>query len=131
MFGEPLGRRQRRRVGYVPQNLGLYADLTAAENLQFRAAVFGVSTSDAHLSDEYESLIADHPLGLQRRTAFHAATQHRPEVLILDEPTSGVSPLSRSRLVACRTSSTSKPTTVSVCSCPPTTWTKQNRPTGS
>jgi ABC-type multidrug transport system ATPase subunit len=98
MFGEPLGRRQRRRVGYVPQNLGLYADLTAAENLHFRAAAFGVSTPDADQDDEYGSLIADHPLGLQRRTAFRAATQHRPEVLILDEPTSGVSPLSRSRL---------------------------------
>ena len=42
LFGQPQGRRQRGHIGYVPQNLGLYTDLTAAENLEFRAAVFGV-----------------------------------------------------------------------------------------
>lgn len=99
LFGEPHSRRQRRRIGYVPQNLGLYADLTGAENLEFRADVFGAGArGDLADTPADRSLIADQPLGLQRRIAFDAATQHQPELLILDEPTSGVSPLARSRL---------------------------------
>jgi ABC-2 type transport system ATP-binding protein len=95
LFGEPQTRRQRRRVGYVPQNLGLYRDLTAAENLEFRAQAFGAV---AATSDFGSGLVRDLPLGTQRRAAFTAATQHDPELLILDEPTSGVSPLSRTVL---------------------------------
>lgn len=102
LFGEPHSRAQRRRIGYVPQNLGLYADLTADENLEFRAEAFGV---DARLGDTdagevaaRRSLLGDLPLGVQRRIAFDAAIQHDPALLILDEPTSGVSPLARSRL---------------------------------
>lgn len=97
LFGEPLTLEQRRRIGYVPQNLGLYSDLTVAENLEFRADVFA---TDAALptTDAGRELVRAQPLGLQRRTAFAAATQHDPELLILDEPTSGVSPLSRSHL---------------------------------
>lgn len=96
LFGEPQTREQRRRVGYVPQNLGLYRDLTAAENLQFRAEVFGVH--EANGSGYGPQLVRDLPLGIQRRAAFAAATQHDPELLVLDEPTSGVSPLARSAL---------------------------------
>ncbi|HSM65066.1 MAG TPA: ABC transporter ATP-binding protein [Ilumatobacteraceae bacterium] len=97
LFGDPHSRDQRKRIGYVPQNLGLYTDLTADENLQFRAAAFGGRVADDIVIGR-SPLVADQPLGLQRRTAFQAATQHSPDLLILDEPTSGVSPLSRSRL---------------------------------
>ncbi len=45
LFGGPPSRRSRRRVGYVPQTLGLYDDLTPAENLAFSASVFGHGTS--------------------------------------------------------------------------------------
>lgn len=96
LFGEPHSRAQRRRIGYVPQNLGLYRDLTVAENLDFRAAAFGAESIG--FAGESDSLIEDISLGAQRRSAFAAATQHDPELLILDEPTSGVSPLSRARL---------------------------------
>ena len=97
LFGEPQTREQRRRIGYVPQNLGLYRDLTAGENLEFRAQAFGSATAD--LSAQGGSgLVGDLPLGAQRRAAFAAATQHSPELLVLDEPTSGVSPLSRTKL---------------------------------
>jgi ABC-2 type transport system ATP-binding protein/ribosome-dependent ATPase len=96
LFGQVQTREQRRRIGYVPQNLGLYTDLTAAENLEFRADVFGVDP--AALGDIDDGLIRSMSLGMQRRAAFAAATQHRPELLVLDEPTSGVSPLARSDL---------------------------------
>jgi ABC-2 type transport system ATP-binding protein/ribosome-dependent ATPase len=96
VLGSAPSRELRRRIGYVPQNLGLYRDLTTAENLEFRADAFGGAPASPPFSDG--GLIADLPLGLQRRAAFVAATQHDPEVLVLDEPTSGVSPLARSRL---------------------------------
>jgi ABC-type multidrug transport system ATPase subunit len=98
LFGEPLTREQRRRIGYVPQNLGLYGDLTARENLEFRADIFGVETDAESGRSVDTGLVRSMPLGRQRLTAFAAATQHRPELLILDEPTSGVSPLARSDL---------------------------------
>lgn len=94
VFGAPVARSQRHRIGYVPQNLGLYRDLTAAENLAFRAAAFGVRPA----ATDVRGLVADLPLGVQRRVAFTAATQHDPDLLILDEPTSGVSPLARTVL---------------------------------
>ena len=102
LFGEPPGIEQRRRIGYVPQNLGLYTDLTVSENLAFRREVFaagrhsGSTAADGLAADD--RLVGDLPLGMQRRVAFTAALQHRPELLVLDEPTSGVSPLARSEL---------------------------------
>ena len=96
LFGQPPTRSERRRVGYVPQNLGLYRDLTIRENLEFRAALFGATPSDFAAHDE--QLLGQLSLGVQRQAAFEAATQHRPDLLVLDEPTSGVSPLARSRL---------------------------------
>ena len=96
LFGAPPSAAERRRVGYVPQNLGLYRDLTVRENLEFRAELFGARPS-AFAQDE-PLVVGRLPLGVQRQAAFEAATQHRPELLVLDEPTSGVSPLARSRL---------------------------------
>ncbi len=100
LFGELPTRQQRRRIGYVPQNLGLYLDLTAAENLEFHAEIFGVERVPTAGTDQpfAHELIRTLSLGDQRRVAFTAATQHHPELLVLDEPTSGVSPLSRSDL---------------------------------
>ena len=97
LFGRRHDRELRRRIGYVPQNLGLYTDLTTAENLQFRADVYG-GARIATDGPAAEGLVADLPLGIQRQVAFQSATQHEPELLVLDEPTSGVSPLARSRL---------------------------------
>lgn len=96
LFGEPQTREQRRRIGYVPQNLGLYTDLTASENLEFRADVFRVEP--VTLDGIADGLVRSMSLGRQRRTAFAAATQHDPDLIVLDEPTSGVSPLGRSDL---------------------------------
>ena len=138
LLGEQPSRLTRRRIGYVPQGLGLYDDLTVAENLEFAAAVFGtrqVPQANHRLADHRlaDHRLADHrhadrrradrrradrsradqaaaliggpaipvgqlPLGVQRRAAFAEALSHQPELLILDEPTSGVDPLGRARL---------------------------------
>ncbi|MCB2223602.1 MAG: ABC transporter ATP-binding protein [Actinobacteria bacterium] len=97
LFGEPPGRATRLRIGYVPQSLGLWRDLTAAENMEFSAGVFGVPPTDTP-AGAGGRLVGNLSLGVQRRVAFAAALQHRPDLLILDEPTSGVAPLSRARL---------------------------------
>ncbi len=100
LFGAPPSRRTRQRIGYVPQGLGLYEDLTVAENLAFAAAVFGNRTAGlaADRTTWPRVPVGRLPLGLQRRAAFVQALSHEPDLLILDEPTSGVDPLGRARL---------------------------------
>jgi ABC-2 type transport system ATP-binding protein len=98
---EPVARIDRRVMGYVPQGLGLYPDLTVSENVQFAAASFGVAVPsiDAEGLGQIADLrVAEISLGLRRRVAFLVARSHDPSVLILDEPTSGVGPLGRARL---------------------------------
>ena len=101
LFGQPPSRETRQRLGYVPQTLGLYADLTVTENLRFIAQAFGTAPP-ADLPDDLSEvrgrLVGDIGLGLQRQLAFVAALAHSPALLVLDEPTSGVDPLARSRL---------------------------------
>jgi ABC-2 type transport system ATP-binding protein len=100
LFGAPPGLRGRRRVGYVPQNLGLYGDLTVAENWAFVEGVFGLgrATLPVSLAPWGDHRLAELPLGVQRQAAFAVALSHRPELLVLDEPTSGVGPLGAARL---------------------------------
>ena len=101
LFGQTPSRATRRRLGYVPQSLGLYTDLTVTENLRFTAHAFGTApqtTLPDELSEVQERLVGDIGLGLQRQLAFVAALAHNPSLLVLDEPTSGVDPLARSRL---------------------------------
>lgn len=97
LFGLPPSRETRRRIGYVPQGLGLYRDLSAAENLAFAAAAFRVPPQ-APPPGTGTATVGHLPLGQQRRVAFAAALQHHPDLLVLDEPTSGVAPLTRARL---------------------------------
>ncbi|HEV8649739.1 MAG TPA: ABC transporter ATP-binding protein [Actinomycetes bacterium] len=114
LFGRAPSRETRARLGYVPQGLGLYDDLTVAENLAFSARAFGVApagrdratappgSADTDLDRDVAAvageLVGDLPLGLRRRVAFAAALAHRPDLLVLDEPTSGVDPLGRTHL---------------------------------
>jgi ABC-2 type transport system ATP-binding protein len=101
LFGEAPSRRTRRRLGYVPQRLGLYEDLTVEENLAFSARAFGRDPRvalEADLEPERGRLVRDLSLGIRRRVAFAAALAHDPDLLVLDEPTSGVGPLARARL---------------------------------
>ncbi|HUZ70054.1 MAG TPA: ABC transporter ATP-binding protein [Candidatus Saccharimonadales bacterium] len=100
LFGAAPSMSTRRRLGYVPQTLGLYDDLTVEENWTFTASAFGT----AHLAvppsigTTRNQLVGTLPLGVQRRVAFAVAFSHEPELLVLDEPTSGVGPLNRARL---------------------------------
>lgn len=100
VFGAPPSRHTLRRLGYMPQSLGLYQELSVRQNVEFVAEAFGLS--EQPLPEALEAVAArpvrEIGLGLQRRLAFHCALSHRPELVILDEPTSGVDPLARTRL---------------------------------
>ena len=99
LFGQPPSGRARRRLGYVPQGLGLYQDLTPAENLAFARSVYGYSNGAGEsVIRGTNQVVGQLPLGRQRQIAFAEALDHGPELLILDEPTSGVSPLGSARL---------------------------------
>jgi ABC-2 type transport system ATP-binding protein len=100
LLGAPPSQESQKRLGYVPQGLGLYGDLTVSENLAFTAHAYDIEpiTLTGPLADSSNRLVRDIPLGLQRRLAFASAVQHTPEILILDEPTSGVGPLAAARL---------------------------------
>jgi ABC-2 type transport system ATP-binding protein len=110
LFGQPPSRQTRSRLGYVPQSLGLYDDLTTAENMAFTAKVFNIAGGAGGSSPRASTalpepirpyatdLIGSMPLGAQRRVAFAQALSHKPDLLVLDEPTSGVDPLGRARL---------------------------------
>ena len=90
LAGSPPNRVGRRKLGYVPQGLGLYAELTVGENLAFAAQAFGCQPAELPpvLADDADTLVGGLPLGLRRQVAFLCALQHSPDVLVLDEPTS-------------------------------------------
>jgi ABC-2 type transport system ATP-binding protein/ribosome-dependent ATPase len=100
LFGQPPSLRSRRRLGYVSQSLGLYDDLTPAENLAFARAAFGGDDSVMAAAGDWAAdvPVGSLPLGMQRRVAFAQALSHKPDLLVLDEPTSGVDPLASTRL---------------------------------
>lgn len=101
LFGERPSLETRRRIGYVAQGLGLYPSLSALENLEFAASVHGVAVHEQirELARPFgRKPTALLPLGAKRQLAFLAATLHHPELLVLDEPTSGMDALARARL---------------------------------
>ena len=94
----------RGRIGYVAQKFSLYGNLTVAENLAFFGGAYGVrgralKTRVAELLDQFDLDPAAPsgllPAGHRQRLAMAAALIHRPEILFLDEPTSGIDPLTR------------------------------------
>ncbi|WP_296259601.1 MULTISPECIES: ribosome-associated ATPase/putative transporter RbbA [unclassified Pseudomonas] len=96
----------RRRVGYMSQAFSLYSELTVRQNLVLHAQLFQMPEQQIsprinelaerfNLADVLESLPESLPLGIRQRLSLAVATVHRPELLILDEPTSGVDPIAR------------------------------------
>ncbi|MGH9318621.1 MAG: ATP-binding cassette domain-containing protein [Vicinamibacteria bacterium] len=94
------------RIGYMSQLFSLYGDLTVEENLAFFARLYGVppqrrkeridwALEIAGLTDRRDRLTAELPLGYKQRLALGSAVLHEPPILFLDEPTSGVDPISR------------------------------------
>ena len=98
--GGPPSRATRAKLGYVPQGMGLYPELTVSENLAFTAQAYGCAPANLpeSLVPHADRLVGAIPLGLRRQLAFLCAVQHAPTALVLDEPTSGVEPLARARL---------------------------------
>lgn len=92
---------QRQTLGYVPQNIGMYVDLTVRENVEFTAAAYSAEKAGGELLRRFDgspdTLVREIPLGSQRLLAFDVARLHNPKLLILDEPTSGMGPLQRAR----------------------------------
>jgi ABC-2 type transport system ATP-binding protein len=98
--------KARGRLGYMAQRFSLYANLTVAENLRFFASTYGLegkaratrldwALDTFELAPYADSNSGDLPLGFKQRLAFAAALMHEPDILFLDEPTSGVDPLAR------------------------------------
>lgn len=97
----------RRRVGYMPGRFSLYQDLTVEENLHFFATVFGTSIRENYdlVRDIYSQIEPFRTRragalsgGMKQKLALSCALIHKPEVLFLDEPTTGVDPVSRREL---------------------------------
>jgi ribosome-dependent ATPase len=111
LFGhevDPNDIETRRRVGYMSQSFSLYSELSVRQNLDLHASLFdlppGQSTqrigemiSRFDLGDVTEDLPDSLPLGIRQRLQLAVAVLHNPEMLILDEPTSGVDPIARDR----------------------------------
>jgi ABC-2 type transport system ATP-binding protein len=98
----------KRRIGYMSQRFSLYEDLSVRQNIRFFGGVYGLrgdrlrereawAVEMAGLEGKEELLTGDLPGGWKQRLALACAVLHRPQVIFLDEPTSGVDPLSRRR----------------------------------
>ncbi len=103
---ERQGPQLRRRVGYVSQLYSLYLDLTVEQNLLFFGRMYGLDPARLReraaaevgrfqLEAERSALVGSLPTGIQRRCSLAAALLHEPQLLILDEPTSGMDTTSR------------------------------------
>ncbi len=109
LLGRPVDARDlatRKRVGFMSQSFSLYGELSVRQNLELHARLFDLDKADstpriAELIERFDlGEVADQqsgalPLGLRQRLSLAVAVLHRPEVLILDEPTSGVDPAAR------------------------------------
>jgi len=111
LFGHPVDARNialRSRVGFMSQSFSLYTELTVRQNLELHGHLFHLSrermgqriaelVTQFGLADYLEAITEHLPLGVRQRLSLAVAVIHEPELLILDEPTSGVDPAARNR----------------------------------
>ncbi|MCY1218816.1 Ribosome-associated ATPase [compost metagenome] len=109
LFGQPVDASDmatRRRVGYMSQAFSLYSELTVRQNLDLHARLFHLPEAEIgprvaqmlqrfQLEKVQDELPGSLPLGIRQRLSLAVAVIHKPEILILDEPTSGVDPVAR------------------------------------
>ncbi len=100
------GERIKERLGYMSQGFSLYLDLTARENMEFYAGIYGLTKEEKKtrmaevlkltlLEAKSEAIVGHLSGGWKQRVALACAILHRPDLLVLDEPTAGVDPVSR------------------------------------
>jgi ABC-2 type transport system ATP-binding protein len=96
----------KRRIGYMSQKFSLYEDLSVRENIRLFGGIYGLKLADIksktirlleklELEPEADKLVKALPLGWRQKLAFSVALLHEPKIVFLDEPTSGVDPLTR------------------------------------
>ncbi len=96
----------KKNIGYMSQGFSLYDDLTVKENIEFYAGIYGLSrklikkrfkelVEKLGIEDLKDKFVKDLPLGWKQKIAFSVAIFHQPKVVFLDEPTSGVDPITR------------------------------------
>jgi len=104
VFGQPVGDETRQSIGYLPEERGLYARMKVIDVIVFLGALRGLSESEAEkrgrewldrfeLKDWAEQKVQDLSKGMQQKVQFIAAVLHKPKLLILDEPFSGLDPV--------------------------------------
>lgn len=98
----------KKRIGYMSQRFSLYEDLTVNDNIELYGGIYGMTMKEIRprrkellerlsFSQYGDTLIRSIPLGLRQKLAFAVAVFHEPEIVFLDEPTSGVDPVTRRR----------------------------------
>lgn len=96
----------KQNIGYMSQKFSLYSDLTIYENIRFYGGIYGLSKQEINQGADYymqklklekygKKLVGELPLGWRQKLAFAIAILHKPDIVFLDEPTSGVDPVTR------------------------------------
>jgi ABC-2 type transport system ATP-binding protein len=109
LFGAPLDRLATRRIGYLPEERGLYRKMTVADNLSFIGELAGLSARDARtrarewsrrleIDARLDRKVEELSKGMQQKVQFMAALLHEPELLVMDEPFAGLDPVNANEL---------------------------------
>ena len=109
LFGEPLVRRALRRVGYLPEERGLYRRMTVGDNLVFLGRLAGLSVATSRerigawarrleIADWIDRRVEELSKGMQQKIQFIAALLHDPDLIVMDEPFAGLDPVDTMQL---------------------------------